>query len=339
MTQGSRKRQFAEPRVVVSKCIEFEPVRYNGDMIPSREVARLKPFIDFLPVCPEVEIGLGIPRETIRIVQTGGVNHLIQPSTGRDVTEEMKAFCTRFLDEIPPVDGFILKNRSPTSGINGVRIYPSAQPSAPIGHGPGFFGGEVLKRYPSYPIEDEGRLKNHRILDHFLTRIYTLADFRVVEEQQTFTGLVEFHTHNKLLLMAHARKGYEELGRLVGSHERKAPAGDLIARYRSLLLLTIAKAPTYAQNINVMLHSEGRFKHRLNHEEKGVFLDALENYRAGTGTLAGPKNILKSWIARFGDEYLNEQTFFAPYPDALMEYPAEETERGRDLWADFQDQS
>jgi len=335
MLQGSGKRRFTQPRVVISRCIEFDAVRYNGDMIPSREVARLKPLIDFLPVCPEVEIGLGIPRETIRIVRTDGVNHLIQPSTGRDVTDDMNTFCTRFLDEIPPVDGFILKNRSPTSGINGVRVYPSPQPSAPIGHGPGFFGGEILRRYPSYPIEDEGRLKNHRILDHFLTRIYALADYRVVEDNQTFQDLARFHSHNKLLLMAHTQKGYRELGRLVGSHGKGDDATELIARYRRLLIPTIAKAPTYAQNINVMLHSVGRFKHQLNHEEKAVFLDALGNYRTGNGTLAGPKNILKSWIARFGDEYLNEQTFFAPYPDALMEYPAEETERGRDLWADF----
>ena len=325
MAQESRRRRFARPRVVVSRCIEFEPVRYNGDMVPSREVARLKPFIDFLPVCPEVEIGLGIPRETIRIVRMDGGNHLIQPSTGRDVTEEMQSFTKKFLDAIPPVDGFILKNRSPTSGISGVRIYPSAGPSAPVGHGPGFFGGEVLMRYPYYPIEDEGRLKNHRILDHFLTRIYTLADFRIVEEQNSFPALVRFHSQNKLLLMAHNLKGYQKLGRLVGSHTKHEGADDLIARYRETLLPTIAKAPTYARTINVI----------LNHEEKAVFLDAVGNYRAGNGTVAGPKNILKSWIARFGDEYLHEQTFFAPYPDELMEYPAEETERGRDLWADF----
>ncbi|MBT8507438.1 cytoplasmic protein [Methanomicrobiaceae archaeon CYW5] len=335
MAQGSRKRRFTQPRVVISRCIEFEPVRYDGGIIPSREVARLKPYIEFLPVCPEVEIGLGIPRETIRIVRTDGDDHLIQPSTGRDVTREMQTFCTRFLDGIPPVDGFILKNRSPTSGINGVRIYPSAQPSAPVAYGPGFFGGEVLRRYPGYPIEDEGRLRNHRILDHFLTRIYTLADYRLVEEAGTIDALVGFHSHNKLLLMAHNQTGYQELGRLVGSHTKQEESTDLIARYRLLLVPTIARAPTYAENINVMLHSVGRFKHQLKSEEKAVFLDALESYRAGTGTLAGPKNILKSWIARFGDEYLNEQTFFAPYPDALMEYPAEETERGRDLWADF----
>ena len=339
MTQESRKRRFATPRVMISRCIEFEPVRYDGSIIPSKEVARLKSYIEFLPVCPEVEIGLGIPRETIRIVRTDREDHLIQPSTGRDVTKEMQTFCTEFLDGIPPVDGFILKNRSPTSGINGVRIYPSAKPSAPIAHGPGFFGGEVLKRYPDYPIEDEGRLRNHRILDHFLTRIYTLADYRLVEEKGTMEALVRFHMHNKLLLMAHSQQGYRELGRLVGSHTKKETAVDLIARYRRHLIPALARAPTYAQNINVMLHSEGRFKTSLNHEEKAVFLDALENYRAGTGTLAGPKNILKSWIARFGDEYMNEQTFFAPYPDPLMEYPPEETERGRDLWADFRDTS
>ncbi|RQD84862.1 MAG: DUF523 domain-containing protein, partial [Methanocalculus sp. MSAO_Arc2] len=174
-------RHFPRPRVVVSRCIEFDPCRYDGSKIPSPAVDHLKAFADFIPVCPEVEIGLGIPRATVRIVRIDGVDHLIQPATGRDVTSDMTRFTQQFLDSLPVVDGFILKGGSPTSGTSNVKVYPSAEKSMAIDRSAGFFAREVLKRFPSLPIEDELRLNNARIRDHFQTGIFTLAAFREVE--------------------------------------------------------------------------------------------------------------------------------------------------------------
>ena len=124
-------------------------------MITSPIVAKLKEHVNFIPVCPEVEIGLGIPRPTLRIVRSGDTDHLIQPETGRDVSEEMNRFAQKFLDTLPVVDGVILKNKSPKSGIRDAKIYLSPGKSAPVGHAPGFFGRKIIGRYPFLPVEDE----------------------------------------------------------------------------------------------------------------------------------------------------------------------------------------
>ncbi len=176
-------REFSRPKVVVSKCLEFDHCRYNGDMIRSPIVAKLKDYVDFLPVCAEMEIGLGVPRKPVRIVLDNGEHRLVQPSSGKDVTEDMTAFCTNFFDSLEDVDGFILKFRSPSCGIKDVKVYPAAIKSGAVEKTAGFFGGEVLKRYPFLPIEDEGRLRNARIKEHFMTKLFTLASFRKIKSE------------------------------------------------------------------------------------------------------------------------------------------------------------
>ncbi|HRU40120.1 MAG TPA: 2-thiouracil desulfurase family protein, partial [Candidatus Goldiibacteriota bacterium] len=154
---------FARPRIYISKCITFEPVRYSGEMISSDFVSALRPHVDAITHCPEVEIGLGIPRKTLRIVADDREMkklRLIQPDTGLDFTEKMKAWTQKTLDSLPELDGFILKGKSPSSGAYDVKIYPAKgeKPSAITGKASGFFGGAVLERFPEYPVEDEGRL-------------------------------------------------------------------------------------------------------------------------------------------------------------------------------------
>jgi uncharacterized protein YbbK (DUF523 family) len=142
-------------------------------MVSSDVVKLLKPHVDLLPVCGEVEIGLGVPRDPIRLIPESGAVRLYQPSTGRDCTEEMTRFAARHLDGLPPVDGFLLKSRSPTCGMKDVKIYPGREgQGAPRTDGVGFFAQAVLARYPNLAVEDEGRLTNYGIRDHFLTRIF-----------------------------------------------------------------------------------------------------------------------------------------------------------------------
>ncbi|NIQ05425.1 MAG: DUF523 domain-containing protein, partial [Candidatus Korarchaeota archaeon] len=153
----SRAKEFDTPKVVLSKCIEFEKCRYDGRMVSSDFVKKLIPHVDFIPVCPEVEIGLGTPRNTLRIVSVDTELRLVQPATGLDVTEKMRSFADDFLNSLPEVDGFILKNRSPTSAFKDARVYSSAKRgSAVISKGPGLFGNAVLQRFPYLAIEDEG---------------------------------------------------------------------------------------------------------------------------------------------------------------------------------------
>jgi uncharacterized protein YbgA (DUF1722 family)/uncharacterized protein YbbK (DUF523 family) len=324
-------RHFPRPRIVISRCIEFDPCRYDGSKIPSPVVAQLKSHVDCIPVCPEVEIGLGIPRATVRIVRIDGVDHLIQPATGRDVTGEMTVFANRFLDSLPPVDGFILKGGSPTSGTSGVRVYPSAEKSMAIERTAGFFAREVLQRFSELPIEDELRLINARIRDHFLTGIFTLAAFREAEEKGETEDLATFHAANKFVLMACHQQLMHEMGQLVASRAKKEPA-ELFFHYRHQLCAALSQVPRYTNNINVLQHALGHFSNRVSGEEKAYCLRLIGRYKEGHATLAEPRDLLRSWVIRFGDPALMNQTFFAPYPAELSGLPEEITDRGRDVW-------
>lgn len=325
------ERRYARPRIVVSRCLEFDPCRYDGSKIPSPLVARLRSHADCVPVCPEVEIGLGIPRATVRLVRQDGEDRMVQPATGRDVTGEMTAFAGQFLDALPPVDGFILKGGSPTSGASGVRVYPSVEKSAPLDRTAGLFAREVLRRYPLLPVEDELRLNHARIRDHFLAAIFSLAALREVEETGDREALARFHAANKLYLGACHQERTREMGRLVAARAAMAPA-ELFNRYRQLLGAALARAPRYTGNINALMHALGHFRDRVTDEEREYCLRLVDRYRAGHATLAEPRDLLRSWVIRFREPALLEQTFFAPYPVALADLPEEVTERGRDLW-------
>jgi len=171
-------REFVKPIIIVSRCLGFAHCRYNGAIINDEFVEKLRDFVEFKPVCAEVEIDLGIPREPVRVVNTNGNLRLIQPTTGLDFTDTIRNFANSFLDSISEADGFILKSRSPSCGIKDVKIYPSAESNMVMEIGSGFFGGAVLEKFPYLVVEDEGRLKNFKIREHFLTSIYTSACFR-----------------------------------------------------------------------------------------------------------------------------------------------------------------
>jgi len=322
---------YVRPVLVISRCIEFDACRYDGSQIPSPLVSRLREYADCIPVCPEVEIGLGIPRETVRIVRAGGSDHLIQPATGRDVTEEMTAFAHRFLGSLPPVDGFILKGGSPTSGLRGVRVYPSAQKSMATDKTAGFFAREVIRNFPKVPAEDELRLRNHRIRDHFLTAVYTLAAFREVEKSENRESLAEFHAGNKYLLMACHQQNLKKMGRLVASRARM-DTGELYAAYHVLLKEALSRVPRYTSYINVLQHIMGYFSDTVSPAEKKFCLQVIDRYRQNLATLAEPRSLLYSWVIRFDNQFLKNQTFFAPYPAGLADLPEEITDRGRDMW-------
>jgi uncharacterized protein YbbK (DUF523 family) len=199
-------RDFPRPKIVISKCIEFGHCRYDGSLIPSDFVKAIKSHADFIPVCAGMEIGLGAPRDSIRIISKNGEFRLVQPATGLDFTEKMSSFTSRFLDSLSGVDGFILKFRSPTCGMKGIKVYSGFSESGAISRASGFFGGPVVKTFPHLAVEDEGRLRNFNIREHFLTKLYTMASFRGVENEASVSALIEFHTANKLLLAAHSQK-------------------------------------------------------------------------------------------------------------------------------------
>jgi len=309
--------KFHKPKLVVSKCIEFEACRYNGLIIASPIVKTLKNHVEFQPICPEVEIKLGVPRDPIRIVEIDGEPNLIQPSTGKNLTQQMNSFSDSFLNSLKGVDGFILKNRSPSCGIKAVKVYPYPENSMPQKKGVGLFGAAVFEKYPYLPVEDEGRLKNLIILENFLTSIYTLAKFRKLKESYDLHDLIEFHSQNKLLLLSYQQDLTRKMGNIL-AHQKEYEAEDLFQRYYELLLKTMHVPPETPSNINMLMHALGYVSDKLSREEKAFFLDAMEKYRQGVMPLLVCLNILKAWVIRFNDEYLAQQSFFRPYPEELM---------------------
>ena len=320
-------KKSVKPVVVVSKCLGFAYCRFNGLTISSHTVEKLKPHVEFIPVCPEVEIGLGIPRDPVRIVKESEELRLVQPATGDDLTDKMTEFAGSFLDSLDVVDGFILKSRSPSCGLKDVRIYSSMEKGSSGVRGSGFFGGAVMDRFPNLPVEDEGRLTNFRIREHFFIELFTMARFRAVKSSNSMKELVRFQTENKLLLMAYNQEKMRVLGRIVANPEKK-PFGEIIGGYEENLLGAFSKAARYTSNINVLMHGLGYFSNELSSDEKAFFLDSLERYRAESVPLSVPLNIIRSFVVRFQEDYLAKQTFFEPYPEELMEIT--DSGKGRD---------
>ncbi|WP_048157804.1 DUF523 and DUF1722 domain-containing protein [Methanosarcina sp. Kolksee] len=325
-------REFFRPKVVVSRCLGFDHCRYNGNIINSSIVANLMEYVDFLPVCPEVEIGLGVPRDSLRIILDNGEQRLVQSASGRDVTEAMEAFCTDFLGSAGEIDGFILKYRSPSCGIKDVKVYPTTSlKSAVIGKTSGYFGRAVLKEFSYLPVEDEGRLRNARIKEHFMTRIFMLAAFRKVKSEGRMRDLVAFHTENKYLLMVYSQEELKKLGAIVANKEQKT-FQELISEYEKHLYSSLSRPPRYTSSINVLMHAFGHFSERLSNQEKALFFGWIQKYRNGKVSLCPAISIIRSWAVRFEDQYLTNQTFFEPYPEGLMEVDPVNSHLRNDLW-------
>ena len=309
---------FPKPVVVISKCLGFDSCRYDGSRIDTPLVDKLEDHVTFRPVCPEVEIGLGIPRKPIRIVSVEGKNALYQPATGKDFTGPMQTFVETFLDSLTEVDGFLLKNRSPSCGVGDAKIHDGFEEGARIFKGSGFFGGAISEKFTGVPVEDEGRLRNFTIREHFLTRIFLLARFREVRGNGSMEGLVNFHSVQKLLLMGYNQAQMRLAGKVVANHE-KAGWETVLTRYEEHLKRALANPPRFTAMINVLLHAFGGFSEVLSKEEKAFFLESIEEYRDERIPLSVLLHILRAWSIRYRNDYLLGQTFLQPYPAELVE--------------------
>lgn len=305
---------MVRPVVVVSKCLGFAKCRWNGVTIPDSFVDKLKDYVNFIPVCPEVEIGLGIPRAPIRIVN----NNLIQPKTNKDLTAKMNKFSDKFLESLKDIDGFILKYKSPSCGLKNVPVYPSTGKVQAKSSGPGFFGKKVLQKFRGLPIEDEGRLRNFKIREHFLTSLFLLADFKQVKKSNNISKLLDFHSKNRFLLMAYNQKELHALGKILGQ-QKKAKLAKTFSEYEAHLHKALIKAPRYTSNINVLMHAYSHFSDKVNKKEQKYFHKLIKEYKDAKIPLSAVLSVLQDWIIRFEDKYLAKQTFFNPHPIDLLE--------------------
>ncbi|QLH74847.1 MAG: DUF1722 domain-containing protein [Methanomassiliicoccales archaeon] len=327
---------FCRPRLVISKCIEFERCRWNGEMINSDIVKRLMPYCDMLPVCMEVEIGLGVPRDPVRVVKEKEGLRMVQPATGRDVTDLANEFCDRYLSHIGEVDGFLLKSRSPSCGIKDVKVYPPGEKVAALtAKERGFFGRAVLAKFGHLAIEDEARLLNMRIGEHFLTQIFAFAELRDVKGSRKLSKLVDMHSRYKLLLMSYSHKELRTLGNIVANREKRR-FDEVIEAYSPHFYAALSRPPRCGSGTNVLLHAFGYLSDKLNTEEKALFLDTLKKFNDGKVPMTVPIGIIKAWVARFDIPYLRQQRFLQPFPDEFLEMMSNDACLGRDLWADLE---
>jgi uncharacterized protein YbgA (DUF1722 family) len=274
-------------------------------------------------------IGLGVPRRFVRVIGAGKKGRLVQPATGLDVTDKMNEFAASHLSSLRDIDGFILKSRSPSCGIKDVKHYTAVEKGFSAETSAGLFGAAVLEAFPGTAVEDEDRLRNLRIRDHFLTRIFTAARFRRARDAKDTRALVDFHSDHKYLLMVYGPANLQKLGRLVANHEKR-PLPAVLLDYERLLGAAMARGPTFKAYINFLQHAFGYVSKELARPERELFLDTLELYREDRVPLESPMSLLRAWVARFDVGYLKRQTIFGPYPPALS--PGLDPAREKDYW-------
>jgi uncharacterized protein YbgA (DUF1722 family)/uncharacterized protein YbbK (DUF523 family) len=307
-------------RLGVSICLLGERVRYDGghkrDLFLVNTLGR---YVEWVPVCPEFEIGLGVPRESLRLVGDPEAPRLIAPKSGQDHTERMQTWARKRLEELAAVKlhGFIFKKDSPSSGLFRVRVYNDK--GMPRRVGTGIFPREVMKRFPLLPLEEEGRLHDMRLRENFIERVFVYYRWTcMLEESPTPGGLVRFHTAHKLTLMAHSPSHYQEMGRLV-AQAGSLPWEELVETYGSLLMEGLKVLGTPGRHSNVLQHLMGFLKDVLSREDKAELLGLIEDYRQGLVPLIVPLTLLRHHLRRHPvPDWVHQQVYLNPYPKELM---------------------
>jgi uncharacterized protein YbgA (DUF1722 family)/uncharacterized protein YbbK (DUF523 family) len=319
---SDEKESFKEPtiRLGVSTCLLGEEVRYDGGHKLDRFLVNtLGPFVEWVPVCPEFEIGLGVPRESLRLVGDPEAPRLIAPKSGQDHTERMQTWARKCLEELAAtkLHGFVFKKDSPSSGLFRVRVYDDK--GMPRRVGTGIFPREVMKRFPLLPLEEEGRLHDMRLRENFIERIFVYYRWtHLLEEDPTPGGLVRFHTSHKLTLMAHSPSHYQEMGRLV-AQAGSLPWEELVETYGRLLMEGLKVLGTPGKHTNVLQHLMGFLKDVLSKDDKAELLGLIEDYRQGLVPLIVPLTLLKHHLSRHPvPDWVHQQVYLNPYPKELM---------------------
>jgi uncharacterized protein YbgA (DUF1722 family)/uncharacterized protein YbbK (DUF523 family) len=306
-------------RIGISTCLLGENVRYDGGHKRDHYLTdTLVKNIEWVPVCPEVEYGLPVPREAMRLVGNPDDPRLVTRVTGVDHTEGMKQWSKTRLKELEKDDlcGFIFKSKSPSSGYKGVKVYSSS--GIPSRRGTGIFAGMFITHLPLIPVEDDGRLHDPQLRENYIERIFVFRrwkDFLI--NSAVIKGLVSFHTDHKLLIMSHSQKHYAHLGRLVA--EAKKHAKDLLlSEYIRVLMEGLKLLATAKKNTNVLLHIVGYFKKNLTSDEKAELIEVVENYHKGLIPLIVPITLINHYVRKYAEPYLKKQYYLNPHPTELM---------------------
>ena len=309
---------MTRPRIGISSCLLGDEVRFDGGHKRDTFLTRvLDPYVEWIRVCPEVEVGMGVPRETLRLVRVDGDTRMITTRTGIDHTDSMRAWAGKRTKALAGMDlrGYVLKKDSPSCGMERVKVYGDAGGTR-VGIGT---YAEVLKaRLPSLPIEEEGRLTDPVLRENFIERVFAYDRLRTLfDGRWTQSSLVAFHTAHKMALLAHSTTAYQELGRLVAGGS-KTPRAELQRRYEELFMRTLARPATVKRHTNVLMHMAGHLKKVLDEECKRELTDCIDEYRRGLVPLVVPVTLLRHYVRLHRIAYLAGQTYLEPHPRELM---------------------
>ncbi len=311
----------AQPiRLGVSACLMGQSVRYDGGHQRDRFlVDDLGQWVEFVTVCPEVEVGLGTPRPTLRLFSSDGEDvRLVMPAQERDLTDDMNRYASERVRrlETAQLDGFVLKKGSPSCGMSRIKIY--AEKGSRGNDGVGLFAAELMRRMPGLPVEEDGRLNDQALRENFIERVFCHHRWRLFRASRPRgADLVEFHTAHKLLVRAHNEAAYLRLGQLTSTAGSR-PSEELLDAYQEQLFAAMATRATRKRHTNVLQHAMGYLKTFLDAGEKRELLSAIEDYRTGLLPLIVPVTLVRFQVRAHDVEYLLGQLYFDPHPKELM---------------------
>jgi uncharacterized protein YbgA (DUF1722 family)/uncharacterized protein YbbK (DUF523 family) len=306
-------------RLGISSCLLGEKVRYDGGHKLDRFLTdTLGKYVEYVPVCPEVGCGLGVPRKSMRLEGNPDSPLLIITSTREDMTQRLTNWAQKRVVQLETEDicGFIFKSDSPSSGMERVKIYN--ENAMPVKAGTGIFAKIFMQHFPLLPVEDEGRLHDPGLRENFIERIFALKRWREsLISKNIRKSLIDFHTKHKLLILAHSPKHYQLMGKLVAGQKNLA-AQDISRQYQDLLLESLKIKATAKKHINVLQHMAGYFKKQLSPDEKKELLELINNYGAGYVPLIVPVTLISHYVRKYNEPYLKEQVYQNPHPSELQ---------------------
>jgi uncharacterized protein YbgA (DUF1722 family)/uncharacterized protein YbbK (DUF523 family) len=303
----------------ISTCLLGEKVRYDGGHKLNRYLVNtVGPFVEWVPVCPEAECGLPIPRESMRLVLGPGGPRLKTGKTNIDHTDRMMKWAAVRLKQLDKENlcGYVFKSRSPSSGMRDIKIYN--EKGMPQSKGSGLFAQAFMERFPLLPVEDEGRLNDAGLRENFIERVFVYHRWlKFIKEGASRKGLVDFHTNHKLLIMSHSPKHLSALGKIVAAPQARSKTG-LIDEYIGLLMEGLKLRATARKNTNVLQHIMGYFKKVLTADEKQELLGVIDQYHKSLIPLIVPVTLLNHYVRKHDELYLKRQHYLNPHPAELM---------------------
>jgi uncharacterized protein YbgA (DUF1722 family)/uncharacterized protein YbbK (DUF523 family) len=305
-------------KIGISSCLLGNEVRWNGGHKRDKYLTNiLGQFVEYVPVCPEVEAGFGVPRETFRLVGDPDHPRLITFKSKTDHTDRMLAWAQKRLKDLAQEDlcGFIFKSDSPSSGMIRVKVYN--EKGMPHKVGVGIFARAFMEHFPLIPVEDDGRLNDPVIRENFILQIFTMKRWRdTLALRRGMGNLIDFHTRHKLLILSHSQKHYRLMGKLV-AEGKKIPFKELYDQYQQLLMEALKLKTTLKKNSNVLQHLMGYFKKQLTADEKQELIEIFDQYRNQLVPLIVPITLINHFVRKYDQPYLKQQIYLNPHPMEL----------------------